>query len=303
MSTEGSSSGGNWWDPHPHEVYGTLDRVETGHPWFEVYRIHDWLYVIYEGGIFDEPVMYLVIGGERAALIDGGSGIGRIDGVVEELTDKPCFLLLTHTHNDHIGGCKDFTEIAAMDDVMTWERSAKGYGREKMGEIIGEGNVIKEFPPEFRPDDYHAAPFFVTWWLRDGDVVDLGERRLEVVHTPGHASNHVCLLDREARYLWTGDHFYTGGVTTYLPGGDHDAFIESTRRLVELMPEYDTLMPAHHQPLVGKAVMLELLRAAEEVKAGTATNYTDRMAVAADYNKPVRRYQYSCFSLTTDVDL
>jgi glyoxylase-like metal-dependent hydrolase (beta-lactamase superfamily II) len=293
----------NWWDPHPHEVYSTLGRIETGHPWFEVYRIHDWLYVIYEGGIFDEPVMYLVIGDDMAVLIDGGSGIGRIDKVVGELTEKPCLLLLTHTHNDHIGGCKDFGEIAAVDDVMSWERAAKGYGREKMGEIIGEGNVIRGFPPGFDPGGYHAAPFTVTRWLVDGEVVDLGGRRLEVVHAPGHSSNHACLLDREGRFLWTGDHFYTGGVTTYLPGGDHDAFIESSRRLVGLMPCFDTLLPAHHQPLVGKGVLVELLEAAEGIKAGTATGYTERRAVAWDYDKPVRRYQYGQFSLTTDVEV
>jgi glyoxylase-like metal-dependent hydrolase (beta-lactamase superfamily II) len=301
MSGEDVDAPRNWWDPHPHEVYATLEKVETGHPWFEAYIIHDWLYAIYEGGIFDEPVMYLVVGDERAALVDGGSGIGRIDRVVEELTDRPCLLLLTHTHNDHIGGCKDFEEIAAMDDVMTWERAAKGYGRDKMGEIIAEGNVIRDFPVDFDPGDYHAAPFTVTRWLRDGDVVDLGGRGLEVVHTPGHSSNHICLLDGEGRYLWTGDHFYTGGITTYLPGGDHDAFIESTKKLVELMPYYDMLLPAHHQPLVEKEIMVELLRAAEEIKAGTANNYTERMAIAMDYNKPVRRYQYKEFSLTTNV--
>ncbi len=234
--------------------------------------------------------MYLVIGDEEAALVDGGSGIGRVDGVVEELTDKPFFLLLTHTHNDHIGSCKDFRDIAALDDVMTWERATKGYGRAKMGEIIGEGNVISEFPEYFDLEGYHAAPFTVTRWLKDGDVVDLGGRRLEVVHTPGHSSNHACLLDRESRYLWTGDHFYTGGVSTYLPGGDHDAFIRSTWRLVEMMPLYDMLLPAHHQPLVWKEVMAELLKATEEIIAGTAANYTDRMAVVADYDKPVRRY-------------
>ena len=297
------SSSGNWWDPLPHEIYSKLEKVETGHPWFEVYRVHDWLYVIYEDGIFDQPVMYLVIGEDRAVLIDGGSGIGRIDKVVEELTDKPYFLLLTHTHNDHIGGCKDFNEIALMDDVMSWERSAKGYGKAKMGEIISEGYVIKDLPPDFDPDNYYAAPFIVTEWLQDNDVVDLGGRRLEVLYTPGHASNHICLLDRDARYLFVGDNYYTGGISTYLPGGNHDDFIESCRRIVELLPHYDYLMPAHNQPLVEKEEAVELLRAAEEIKAGTATNYTDRMAVAADYNKPVRRYQYKRFSLTTNVDV
>ena len=296
------SGSGNWWDPLPHEIYSKLERVETGQPWFEVYRVHEWLYVIYEDGIFDQPVMYLVVGNDRAALIDGGSGIGRIDKVVEELTDKPYFLLLTHTHNDHIGGCKDFDEIALMDDVMSWERAAKGYGKAKMGEIIDEGYVIKDLPPEFDPDDYYAAPFIVTEWLHDNEVIDLGGRKLEVLYTPGHASNHVCLLDRDARHLYVGDNYYTGGISTYLPGGNHDDFIESCRRMVELIPHYDFLMPAHNQPLVEKEETVELLRAAEEIKAGTATNYTDRMAIAADYHKPVRRYQYKRFSLTTDVN-
>ena len=297
------SGSGNWWDPLPHKIYSKLEKVETDHPWFEVYRVHEWLYVIYEDGIFDQPVMYLVVGEDRAALIDGGSGIGRIDKVVEELTDKPYFLLLTHTHNDHIGGCKDFKEIALMDDVMSWERSAKGYGKAKMGEIIGEGYVIKDLPPDFDPDSYYAAPFIVTMWLQDNDIIELGGRKLEVLYTPGHASNHICLLDRDARYLFVGDNYYTGGISTYLPGGNHDDFIESCRRMVELLPHYDYLMSAHNQPLVEKEEAAELLKAAEEIKAGTATNYRDRMAIAADYNKPVRRYQYKRFSLTTDVEV
>ena len=109
--------------------------------------------------------------------------------------------------------------------------------------------------------------------------------------------------DRDARYLYVGDNYYTGGISTYLPGGNHDDFIESCRRMVELLPHYDYLMPAHNQPLVENGEAVELLRAAEEIKAGTATNYIDRMAIAADYHKPVRRYQYKRFSLTTDINL
>jgi glyoxylase-like metal-dependent hydrolase (beta-lactamase superfamily II) len=134
-------------------------------------------------------------------------------------------------------------------------------------------------------------------------VIDLGGRRLEVLYTPGHASNHICLLDRDARYLYVGDNYYTGGISTYLPGGNHDDFIKSCHRMVEMLPYYDYLMPAHNQPLVEKEEILELKKAAEEIKAGTATNYIERMAIAADYNKPVRRYQYKRFSLTTDIEV
>jgi len=288
----------NWWDPHPHEGYMNLEKVETNQPWFETYRIHDWLYCIYEGGIFDEPVMYLVIGEDRACVIDGGSGIGRLDKLIEELTDKPYFLLLTHTHNDHIGGCKHFDDIWVYDDWMSWERAAKGYSKAKMHEIIEDGYVIKDYPPDFVVDEYGAGPFTVTHWYKDGDVVDLGDRKLEVIHTPGHSTNSVCLLDREARYLFTGDHYYTGGVSTYLPGGDHDDFITSSEKLVKMIGDYDCLMPAHHQPLVEKDEMVMMQDAAVAIKEGKAKNWTERMAVADDYNKPVRRYQFKRFSLT-----
>ncbi|RLI03785.1 hypothetical protein DRO31_00920 [Candidatus Bathyarchaeota archaeon] len=162
-----------------------------------------------EEGQYDEALIYLVIGEERAAVIDGGTGIGRLDRLVMELTDKPYFLLLTHTHNDHI-----------------------------------------------------------------------------------------CLLDREARYLYTGDIYYTGGVTSYLPGGNHDDFIKSCKRLVDLMPEYDYLMPAHNEPLVEPEQMREMYEAAKGIKDGSITDYTSRRSVATNYDTMIRRYQFSKFSLS-----
>ena len=123
----------NWWDALPRSIYSTLDKVKTSQYWYDVYKIHEWLYVIYEGGQYDEALMYLVIGDEEAAVIDGGTGIGHLDKLVEELTEKPYSLVLTHTHNDHIGGCKDFEDIAVFDDVMSWESAAKGLGHDKMG--------------------------------------------------------------------------------------------------------------------------------------------------------------------------
>jgi glyoxylase-like metal-dependent hydrolase (beta-lactamase superfamily II) len=287
----------NWWDILPRKIYASLDKVETSQPWFDVYRLHDWLYAIYEGGQFDEPLMYLVIGEDNAAIIDGGNGIGNLAKLVEELTSKPYFLLLTHTHNDHIGGCKDFKEIAVYDDVMSWERAAKGYDKKKMGEIIEEGMVIREFPSGFNPNNYFAPPFNVTLWLKDNDVIDLGGRKLEVIYTPGHSSNHICLLDRKSRYLWTGDLFYTGGISTYLPGGNHDQYIESVRMLVDLFSHYDALLPAHNEPLVEKEILLEVLKAAENIKAGIEQRYSE----GTSNGKPIRRYQYDRFALITDL--
>ena len=294
---------GNWWDILPREVYSGLERVETRQPWYSVYRIHDWLYALYEDGQYDEALMYLVIGDERAAVIDGGTGIGRLDKLVEELTDKPYFLLLTHTHNDHIGGCEDFKEIAVIDDVMSRESSAQGLGKGKMGEMLEPSAVIKPLPEDFDSGNFYAPPYKVTHWLRDGEEIDLGGRKLEVIYTPGHSSDHICLLDRDARYLFTGDIYYTGGVTSYLPGSNLDDFVESCRRLVDLIPYYDYLMPAHNEPLVDKEQMREMYLGAKGIKDGTITDYTTRRSVAVNYDIEVRRYQFSRFNISVRADI
>ena len=65
-----------------------------------------------------------------------------------------------------------------------------------------------------------------------------------------------------------------------------------------MISDYDYLMPAHHQPLVEKDEMVMMQEAAVAIKEGKAKNWTKRMAVADDYNKPVRRYQFKRFSLT-----
>ena len=65
-----------WWKDLPRRAYADLERVPTGHPWFEVYRLEPDLFAIYEDGQFEETLSYLVLGGERAALIDTGDGIG-----------------------------------------------------------------------------------------------------------------------------------------------------------------------------------------------------------------------------------
>ena len=172
-----------------------------------------------------------------------------------------------------------------------------------MGEMLEPGAVIKSYPEGFDPADFYVPPYEVSHWLKDGDKIDLGGRSLEVIYTPGHSSDHICLLDREARYLYTGDIYYTGGVTSYLPGGDHDAFVESCNRLIDLINQYDWLMPAHNEPLVEKEQMQEMYMAAKDIKDDILTDYTTRRSVAVNYDLAIRRYQFSRFSLSVRADL
>ena len=284
-----------WWEALPRPAYSELERVESSQPWFEVYRADPDVYVIYEPGQFEEAISYLVPGEERAAVIDTGCGIADIRALAEELTDLPLTVVNTHSHNDHVAQNYMFDEVAIFDAPVSRERARRGCSHEEMAHLIAEGMTWKPLPEEFDPEAYHVPPFKVTRWLRDGDVIDLGGRSLEVLHTPGHSPDSVCLLERDARLLWTGDMFYTGAIYTYLPGGDVDTFIRSYRRMIGLSPHYDRLMPSHNEPWIEKSILSRVLRAVEGIRAGTERGYIEGM----DGETKIRRYNYNRFSIIT----
>ena len=130
--------------------------------------------------------------------------------------------------------------------------------------------------------------------MKDGDIIDLGDRKLEVLHTPGHSSDSMCLLDKNARLLWTGDTFYTGAIYVHLPDSDLDAFIRSYERMITLFPLYERLMPSHNEPWVKKSMLEEVLEAAQKIRAGDA-EYVEGM----DEDTRIRRYEYANFAIMT----
>jgi glyoxylase-like metal-dependent hydrolase (beta-lactamase superfamily II) len=278
-----------WWESLPRPAYAQLEGIESSQSWFEVYRVGPDVYVFYEPGQFEEVISYLVLGEEKAAVVDTGCGIGNIKALAEEFTSLPLTVVNTHSHYDHVAQNYLFDEIAIFDDPMARETAGKGYTHKKMMKVLEDGKVWKPLPEEFKPDEYHVPPFKVTRWLRNGDIVDLGGRELEVFHTPGHSPDSVCLLDRDARLFWTGDIFYTGAIYTYLPGGDLNQFIESYKLMIDLFPHYDMLMPSHNEPYIEKEILRKVLQAAEDIRAGRGEYIKGK--------EGIRRYNYSKFAL------
>ncbi len=109
------------------------------------------------------------------------------------------------------------------------------------------GGVVCGMPP---PDDgYQDDTYVPDRILADGDVITHGDARLRVVHTPGHASNHVCLLLEPSGLLFTGDHLMSGSTVVILPpDGSMRLYLQSLERLREmpiadLAPGHGSLMP------------------------------------------------------------
>ncbi len=282
-----------WYDKLPREAWSHYPKVEQPDKWFEVYKLTDTVYAIYEDGQFEEVISYLVLGDEKAALIDTGDGIGDIKKLVGGLTDQPIMVVNTHTHGDHIGGNHQFTEVAALETEFSKERALKGQTKEQMGHYLDGDMVWKPLPEYFDAETWRIHPFKVTRWLRDGDKIDLGGRELRVVHTPGHSPDSVCLLDEKNKLFWTGDSFYPAPIYIYAPTTNLDQFIQSFAKMVELMPKYEWVMPSHNEPKIEKHLIKECYEAAKSIKAGTAGPYTEGVAAGIK----VHRYDYDRFSL------
>ena len=105
--------------------------------WFEVWEAEPGVFVIEEPLHAERVKSYLIVGDERAALIDTGMGVGNIAAVIDDLTDKPVTVLLSHAHWDHIGGNTGFHDLrihpAEADALLT------GYPNERMQRWFAPG--------------------------------------------------------------------------------------------------------------------------------------------------------------------
>lgn len=281
-----------WWTQLPRAIYAKLERIPCSEEWFEVYRVTEGVYVFYEPGQFEEAITYLFEGGEKAVLIDTGCGIGNLRKAVEKITDLPVMVVNTHVHNDHIGHNHLFDEVAMYDHPISHEVAKNGLPNSKMAPLVAPGKVWKPLPEEFDVKNFMVPPFKVSHWLHDGDKINLGNRVLEVLHTPGHTPDSICLLERETRLLFTGDIFYTAAIYLYLPGSDLPTFIKSYHKLMEYYPYFDRLMPSHNEPWVKKELIKEVLQAAEDIYVGKG-EYVEGF----DRCIPIRKYTYPRFSI------
>jgi glyoxylase-like metal-dependent hydrolase (beta-lactamase superfamily II) len=272
---------GNWWDALPRPDWSRYERVAVDDDWFEVYRILDGIFAIYEPGQFEEVISFLITGDDDALLFDTGLGIGDMRRVVDQLTDLHIIVLNSHTHYDHIGDNYEFDTIYAMDTNFTRGR-ASGVPHEQMAEFVSEGWIWKPPPDGFVKDDYHSHPFAISRFVTEGEIIDVGGRRLEILATRGHAPDSICLIGRENRILFTGDTFYLAPLYTHVAGADFDEYAKSAARLAGLVGEIDVAITSHNLPMVDAKYMLARGFAFEQIKAN-AVKY-----VVTDGNREYR---------------
>lgn len=159
--------------------------------------------------------MYLLLGEERAMLIDTANGLSDLPDGIAEITDLPVFVVSTHGHYDHIRGNHFFEEryMSVKDDeVYSRHRTAEEVNRQ-MEDISGfirfilkyQNQTIKDTPV---PEDYLPLP--------DEGYFDLGNRQLKIIELPGHSPGSIGLLDTSTGELFSGDAITPSGVLLHL---------------------------------------------------------------------------------------
>ncbi len=183
---------------------------------------------------------YLLVGDEKALLIDTAYGFTDIPAAVREITDKPLMVVCTHGHFDHVSGSYRFEEcfLSKEDEEVYRRHSQQAYIEELLNQNFGGGMMAKAFGMILKPNlnGIYSHPFPKTNPLPDSGCFDLGGRKVTIIQTPGHTGGSVSLYDAKHGYLFSGDTCGDEGMLLHFPESTSmKVFHETIRRILSMV--------------------------------------------------------------------
>lgn len=238
-------------------------------PYYKVYPLTDNIYHIFEPGMTGST---LIIGHDRALLIDTGYGFADLKSVVEGLTDRPLTVVNTHGHLDHTGGNYLFDRVLinyAELPVYYWYQS------------VEKPAILEKFKKDYagRLDEIFSAGFDVAAYLgRTSKSIaqlvnhqrfDLGGSVIEAIYLPGHTKGSVVFFDWDSKICFAGDNIgrsvwlqlaHRAPLETYLAGLEmirqypvkYVLHSHETTLLPACVIDFDLLAVWHRQPETDK---------------------------------------------------
>lgn len=208
---------------------------------------------IFEIDEFEGTEIFVIVGDERALVIDTGTGIGDLKGLIEnKITDKPYVVAASHNHVDHLGGAGWFPQIYIHPDDM--HLANRHYPptfefRKYYAKIVREREgKYYAYDPETDIRKWEAQPEFLP--MKDGQIFDLGGRTVTAFHCPGHTEGEMVFLDDKTRTLLCGDAFNCNWLLTNLK--DYDGrksagiALDAMKRIYSMKDRYDAVYNFHH---------------------------------------------------------
>lgn len=180
---------------------------------------------------------FLLTGTKEALLIDSGMQVNSAKEIAEELTDLPVRLLITHADRDHVGSNPEFDTF-----YMHPAEAANYYNTQKQ---------TGDFTP-----------------VEDGDILDLGDRPLQIISLPGHTPGSIAVLDVKNRVLISGDPIQDGMIFMFGVQREIHAYLKSLKKLDAYRSQFDAIYPSHGTIPVQPQLIDQLYDAAVEMLEG-----------------------------------
>ncbi|MDR0895792.1 MAG: MBL fold metallo-hydrolase [Prevotellaceae bacterium] len=168
------------------------------------------------GHLVSNESLYIIEGNDRAILLDAGTKIENLDKIVAGITKKPVILIATHVHPDHTGDPIKYFPVMYLNPADT----------------VNIPRVMPQYKGELR-------------FLTDGEVIDLGGRKITVLFTPGHTPGSTTFMDDAAGYGFSGDAF---GSTNLLLSMDFSTLLATCKKTDDYMTRHRIrfLYPGHY---------------------------------------------------------
>lgn len=239
------------------ECRPTLARVEDPADWYETVECGDGITLIRERYIRDfyRCNIWHVRGRESNLLFDSGLGVVSLRAQFPWLTATPLVAVASHTHFDHIGNTHEFPHRLvhrAEAHIMAHPTAAA-----TVADRFATLEMFERLPPDgFDPATYAVRPAPATRLVEAGDIIDLGDRHLTVLHLPGHSPGSIALWEAHTGILLSGDAVYDGPLIDDAYHSNVDEYLETMHRLREIPVR---MVHAGHFPSFGRQRYRELI--------------------------------------------
>lgn len=211
-----------------------MERVSVDE-WYEVTKLDSDISLIYEPYIkpFYRCNIWHIRGRQKDMIVDSGMGVVSLRQHIPLVTEKPCVAVASHTHFDHIGCHHEFPERFvhhAESDALANPTKEK-----LLIDSFVRDDIFTKLPPlPYVSSEYSVKSAPATRLLSHGDVIDLGNRHFEILHTPGHSPGGIMLFERESGILFSGDTVYDGPLIDDAFHSDIETYMHVMERIMDL---------------------------------------------------------------------
>lgn len=252
-----------------------LKEINTKSNWFKVYNVGNNVLAIVEPYNYEEVISYLIIGKHKALLFDTGIGVDSISLLVKQLTALPIVVINSHSHYDHIGGNYEFENVLSLKTDFTENHSKFGWDHESVKHEVTQEAICLQHISRLDTAKYAIRPYKTSKFIKDGDEIDLGERKLTIISVPGHTPDAIALYDKKNGYLWTGDSYYDGPIYLFAKETDLLSYQKSLNILATMAPQLNKIFPSHNNPVSNPQRLLELKANFKKMKNGKIIGQDD----------------------------